>query len=430
MLRPAAHWILMTAVLAPAVVAAPPDANTAQPVNRMCPVMPDQPASEEWWCDHDGRRVYFCCERCVQLFRAEPAKYTTNSPDQPPVSSDESLRWLVPMVAGFDRLVEYPVLIGGGIGMLVLTLIAIRTVRRARRSGVKSRVVYICSAFLRPTTLVVLALATVCGQFGLTLWNTRHHVAPGSQVATAGSVDHTPGHVTAGKYLVGYSWPHGLHALPRGLSNTYYRGNDERSEKLFNGGNYLTATFRVSVVTADGRAVSPGDIVTGQELRVRCDITRAPNTSAGFFTPDRFAVVVLASGQTADGLVPLKTVRDGSDWSAEGVIGTPAGGGHQSLRGVWYLGLLPKPTSGPTLFMPHYAIPFVIHTDGGRVRAESVVWMTAVYASPNLDAADADGQWFSDRPIPEIPDGRGSTDPKLLGLDRPDGEHKPSTGKK
>jgi len=50
------------------------------------------------------------------------------------------------------------------------------------------------------------------------------------------------------------------------------------------------------------------------------------------------------------------------------------------------------------------------------VRPESSAWMLPVFASPILHGANADREWFSDRPIPAIPDGKQSTDPKLLGL--------------
>jgi YHS domain-containing protein len=43
--------------------------------NKMCPVMQDQPTKSSRFVDHQGRRIYFCCEKCVAKFQREPAKY-------------------------------------------------------------------------------------------------------------------------------------------------------------------------------------------------------------------------------------------------------------------------------------------------------------------------------------------------------------------
>src|SRR3982751_3960031 len=43
--------------------------------NKMCPVMQDQPTKASRFVDHDGRRIYFCCDKCVARFKNNPAKY-------------------------------------------------------------------------------------------------------------------------------------------------------------------------------------------------------------------------------------------------------------------------------------------------------------------------------------------------------------------
>jgi uncharacterized membrane protein/YHS domain-containing protein len=43
--------------------------------NKMCPVMQDQPTKASRFVDQDGRRIYFCCDKCVARFKREPAKY-------------------------------------------------------------------------------------------------------------------------------------------------------------------------------------------------------------------------------------------------------------------------------------------------------------------------------------------------------------------
>jgi YHS domain-containing protein len=39
-----------------------------------CPVM-GQPVNKDIHVEHDGRKVYFCCEACVATFKADPEKY-------------------------------------------------------------------------------------------------------------------------------------------------------------------------------------------------------------------------------------------------------------------------------------------------------------------------------------------------------------------
>src|SRR3954470_8535441 len=43
--------------------------------NPMCPVMQDQPAKASRFVDYQGRRIYFCCDKCVAKFARDPAKY-------------------------------------------------------------------------------------------------------------------------------------------------------------------------------------------------------------------------------------------------------------------------------------------------------------------------------------------------------------------
>ncbi len=46
-----------------------------EPVNRYCPVMPGTLARQEYHADWNGRRIFLCCERCVERFRRDPEYY-------------------------------------------------------------------------------------------------------------------------------------------------------------------------------------------------------------------------------------------------------------------------------------------------------------------------------------------------------------------
>jgi YHS domain-containing protein/uncharacterized membrane protein len=58
---------------APEVIAA--DAGASAAMNAMCPVMPEEPAVEQFWIEYEGRRVYFCCARCRSRFQRDPERY-------------------------------------------------------------------------------------------------------------------------------------------------------------------------------------------------------------------------------------------------------------------------------------------------------------------------------------------------------------------
>jgi YHS domain-containing protein len=41
---------------------------------KTCPVM-GSPINRKIFADHEGQRVYFCCDHCVAEFKKDPAKY-------------------------------------------------------------------------------------------------------------------------------------------------------------------------------------------------------------------------------------------------------------------------------------------------------------------------------------------------------------------
>jgi hypothetical protein len=42
--------------------------------NRTCPVMGNA-VNRELYVDHDGKRIYVCCEACIEKVKADPDKY-------------------------------------------------------------------------------------------------------------------------------------------------------------------------------------------------------------------------------------------------------------------------------------------------------------------------------------------------------------------
>jgi uncharacterized membrane protein len=49
-------------------------ADPAAPLG-MCPVLPDEPAEPEYFVDHEGRRIFLCCKKCVTEFRRDPGAF-------------------------------------------------------------------------------------------------------------------------------------------------------------------------------------------------------------------------------------------------------------------------------------------------------------------------------------------------------------------
>lgn len=382
--------------------------------NEFCPVIPDQPSDPQFQAVHNGRSIRFCCADCVRRFEADPESYVGNLPPivtikpvaDPNRSFDENLaRVLSPVakIAGYaaDRpwLTTYLV--------AIVSLAALCYRRSKRTSGNRDWSEKLRTTITRPSVIGLLVLGGLCVQFAVELWSNSSPGPPPSQF----NFQPTAGNSAANSTI---AWPQSLHEIPHGLSNVYYRGNDERSEKLFNGGKYRTATFYLSVRNENGQELRAGNDVGTTPLFLHCRIVRAPNTAREFFTETRMSAFRLSRVDGKDSkneTRPIKVLRSEWEWEVQAPVGTPSGVDYQGFRGIWHLG------TGDN--QPHYGIQYAIHLRDGKILPESVVWMFAILQSPILDGPTADGEWFSDRPIAEIPDGKGVTDPKLLGLTKP-----------
>ncbi|WP_439621749.1 hypothetical protein [Gemmata sp.] len=398
----------------------------AAPPNEMCPVMPAERAVPEFAAGHQGRTVHFCCAGCVAKFRANPAPYLANLPSVPASEAPASKPAAAP--DGQDRVLEAflvaaefcdrhrPVILGVVAAGLAVA-VAGRANRRLVRRGSTSRWTRVLAPVTHPSAFLVILLAGACGILWHEMTLARVEVAMARKASEQQQAATHRAQLTDGAKLLQWAWPQGFHELPRGVRNTYYRGNDERSENLFNGGNYRTATFRVALKRADGPDAEPGEQVGGAALRVRFDVTRAPNTAANFFQADQMAGVFLAplEAREKEEVHLLKPTEAGQKWAAEVPLGPVEGTGYQRVSGVWGV-CVGEPKRGAGGAMIHYYVQAVLHVQDGVLLPESAVWMVAVYPSPILHGPRADGEWFSDRPIPEIPDGKNATDPKLLGL--------------
>jgi uncharacterized membrane protein len=69
----AALWVVTGGL--PAAIAAGPANASPGLTNTICPVMEDEPVDPDIFVEHDGQRVYLCCERCLRRFEANPDRY-------------------------------------------------------------------------------------------------------------------------------------------------------------------------------------------------------------------------------------------------------------------------------------------------------------------------------------------------------------------
>lgn len=65
---------LLLVVSSAAAQELPPGTNT------ICPVLTDEPVDPSIFADYEGRRIYFCCQRCKKQFLADPGAYLANLP--------------------------------------------------------------------------------------------------------------------------------------------------------------------------------------------------------------------------------------------------------------------------------------------------------------------------------------------------------------
>jgi uncharacterized membrane protein len=55
-------------------------AEQVPPANAKCPVLTDEDVDRDVWVEHQGKKVYFCCQKCRMQFLANPAPYLKNLP--------------------------------------------------------------------------------------------------------------------------------------------------------------------------------------------------------------------------------------------------------------------------------------------------------------------------------------------------------------
>ncbi len=400
--------------------------------SRHCPVQPEREALAEYSHVYQEQKVYFCCDVCLEAFKSKTELYTAalgrqstatvngSEPTPSEISTDGQAtgtqdeavdRW------GFiSRLnTRSLILLSFSLSALLLLLIRKRYFISSRKeTRISPRGVHVL------LTMNVVSLALLIGT-GWTWYVTREEL----QLVYLKDMIH---------YTTYYDFgdpPKPMRPeTAKRISATFYRGNDERSPLLFNGGNYRTCTFRISLTTGNGKELDYGDVAADQELYLRAEIIRARNTPDFFFDDERMNNILLTrkadpflgyKSPLADA-VKLSTLKRLHHWEALYPIGKIPVNGKDKKESIVYIAekrYLDSVWGDPKLIGTrfHYAIQFELFFEDGRLVPDSDLWMGALYRTRRFPQWKLPlKEWFSHELIPELP-GKNTDDPKLLGID-------------
>jgi hypothetical protein len=221
---------------------------------------------------------------------------------------------------------------------------------------------------------------------------------------------------------------HPMH--PRRLGGVYYRGNDERSPELFNGGFYRTATMEVRLTDASGKRLQWNDELTGQALWITFSIDRAAGATSSLFSSrvmsstflTHFAQSQLSkvSTFTGDQEILLREIEPGQKWEAKIPLTSPEQWRDSTAEGLIYVHHGNQVSLEGQKGRIHFGIKYKILLVDTKITEDSEIWMGSIYnlkgrvLIPDENSILLD-RWFDFRPIPEI-DGSNTNDPNLLGI--------------
>jgi YHS domain-containing protein len=400
---------------------------SAEPLpNTSCPVQPDEEALEEHVVEYAGKKIYFCCERCVAKFLRDPKAYLARVPQlagvavaqaPPPVVATirETARLPAQRRTFVERLEEEPILVGTAGAVLITFLVTVLLRRRfpgAARPGAR-------------IAAMALVLAGGAVVYAVDKTADRERAAGAErdlreQLRLAQIKDsiHFATFHDFGMPPIPAKPP-----LPAQVVATYYRGNDERNPKLFNNGNYRTSTFQLSLESG-GAPLTAGGVASGH-VSVRFEIQRAPFTPDFFFDDSQMNRIFLTResdpymGMHAPvpDRVPLTVAERLQRWVATYDLGQVPASGPAQLDGIVYVceehpggG---RPMEGARF---HYGLQYALKFQDGKLVDGSDLWMGALYRTRKvLQWRLPLHEWFSYEPIPVLP-AKNVDDPMLLGI--------------
>ena len=425
-----------------------------------CPVQPDEPASVEIFADYNGRRYYFCCESCRTDFLSDPARFDSLAQPQESTRVAE-LPFFNPRPDAYSRT------FWGRIGAVILLVRdGLSWVHRTfhledRASAILAFAVVVWLVFLSWRWITQARRRTALSpKLSTALWITilvvpsqmavsyRRHLNETAEKLdlVARDLDSLDDRFTtmtdrdAIHYATFFNFGNPPvprpSPLPPSLSKTYYRGNDERSEEMFEGGNYRTVTFDLWIEDSEGKRIAPGDEVVADRsspspMNLVVRFTRSPSTSSGYFT-EKYMRRMYLTMRAGEFLGRDEPVDDRIDWTMtehervwiarvpmpRSIIrrNQPEPGAKVEIER--YVDLERPLDRGGIVYLCeerydrdrmiggrfHYAIRYDLRIENGTVTEASDLWMQATYRGRNFaDLQIEDDEWLSSVPIPEKP---------------------------
>ena len=415
-----------------------------------CPIMPENQAEQEFYVDYEGLRYYFCCDACVNDFKSDPSRFTSLEstrgfpiPDGsvPPTDAsvpsfeyapDETFfescvskffatkRWIYRQYS--EAHLDRPVLRWHVLAMALLVCVALWR-WRARRTASKVSSIGWAIAILAIANAMYWSWATIEAE------EARKAAIKEKEKAIAKLRAFDDDVVEREVHWSTFT-DYGLPPRPRNdgkensLSVTYYRGNDERSEQMFNGGQYRTVTFHVGLENEAGKPIKYGQKFEGKPVYIKVSFVRSPDTSSGYFTSEymRRMYLTMQAGRFNGRSEPVKDrvewieTKPGLIWEARFHLPSgdafpatwnedePYGDNSNRHRGVVYLcedRIQQDLVIGGRF---HYAIEYDLQIENGIVGEESDLFMGSTYSGRNFTRYRiTDEQWLSRKPIPEKP---------------------------
>lgn len=211
-----------------------------------------------------------------------------------------------------------------------------------------------------------------------------------------------------------------------GLGGTYYRGNDERSDKLFNGGYYRTATIRLALIDENDRPLLLGQQLTGSQLFVQLEIERALRAAPALFS-DQLMQNVLVTRRVGnrnellptDEPVTLDVLESGERWGAKYRLGEFTGQSDIALNGTVYVYTGATRSAETVQGTLQYGIVYGLRIRDRILQENSELWLGPILVPGNfqypVEGRITLSEWLDTNPIPEI-NSDNTTDPKLLGI--------------
>lgn len=373
----------------------------------MCPVLQDRPASTDYTVTYKGKEVRFCCSECVMEFNRNPEIYENVLPQLQDIPLRARLQLFMSDHGGLVLAAT-----------LLTILIALRVYRL--RHPVQEE---LSSSLLRKKVSPAVPLLVLVGYLGFEVYSLQAQI---HQKQLEDEIHF------ATFYDFGYPPVPRRPDTEARVSGSYYRGNDERSPRLFNNGNYRTATFHISLCDQHGQPVQAGDNLRGRDLFLKFEIDRPPFTPDFLYNEQMMGTMFLTSecdrflGRTAPvrDAVSLTETEPMQKWEALYPLRSADAcccGRH--CRGTVYvcekyfyqpkIAVFGKRRGGSRF---HYGIRYDLTIDDNVLADSSDVYMGALYRTRKLPTWRVPmTQWFSHEEIPVLP-GENVSDPELLGI--------------